>query len=182
MLDRELSVLLLSEAMLIAEMDEGARSRQGAEEQLKKLRQEAKEVEGEYQRVEAEGPACHRKKDLLDKATKEAEHRERLQDLNLRLAALNGRVSLEEAARQKAEERVAEADRDLEALRSHLRQRATLKKRLEDVCAQLDCPLPPPGVAAAAVAGAGEVDVAAGCAGAADMEWRAQRLECLMYR
>ena len=42
-------------------------------------RQEAKEVESEYQRVESEGPASHRKKDLLDKATKEAEHRERLQ-------------------------------------------------------------------------------------------------------
>ena len=30
-------------------------------------RQEAKEVETEYQRVESEGPASHRKKDLLDK-------------------------------------------------------------------------------------------------------------------
>ena len=30
-------------------------------------RLEAKEVEAEYQRVESEGPASHRKKDLLDK-------------------------------------------------------------------------------------------------------------------
>lgn len=32
---------------------------------------EAREVETEHARLEAEGPASHRKKDLLDKATKE---------------------------------------------------------------------------------------------------------------
>ena len=74
-----------------------------------RCRQEAKEVEAEYQRVEAEGPASHRKKDMLDKATKEAEHRERLQDLLSRLTSLNERVVLEESSRQKWAQRAVEA-------------------------------------------------------------------------
>ena len=51
---------------------------------------DAKEAELEYQRVDSEGPASHRKKDLLDKATKEAEHRERMQDLLLKVRGIKG--------------------------------------------------------------------------------------------
>ncbi|GAX78187.1 hypothetical protein CEUSTIGMA_g5629.t1 [Chlamydomonas eustigma] len=167
LLDRQLSVLLLSEAMLLAESEEANRAKLSSEELLKKNRHEAKEVEAEYARVESEGPASHRKKDVLDKATKEAEHRERLQDLLSRLTALNERISAEEANRHKAADRLADAERELEAVRSQLRQHATRKKHLEDVCAQLDCPLPSGPEAQGSTA---------------DLEWRAQRLECLMYR
>lgn len=56
------------------------------------LLQECKDAEAEHVRIAAEGPAHHRKKDLLDKATKEAEHRERLQDLQQRIAAVKERI------------------------------------------------------------------------------------------
>ena len=167
--------------------------------------------------------------------------------------------------------RLSEAERDLEAVRAQLRQHATRKRHLEDVCAQLDSPVPlsegsaasgalivvasgrlqqrlqqqlqqqqqPSGGAAAAGADSGMIlpvqsasgeiaaaamaaspapaagsscaivaaadggsgsdsEVAASAPGASsaivaaartsaaavgtDMEWRAQRLECLMYR
>lgn len=35
------------------------------------LQSDAREADAEHARLEAEGPASHRKKDLLDKATKE---------------------------------------------------------------------------------------------------------------
>eukprot|EP00798_Chlamydomonas_sp_ICE-L_P031763 gene31763-6961_t len=230
LLDRELSVLLLSEAMLMADSEEAARERQAAEEQLKKHRQEAREVEVEYQRVDAEGPASHRKRDLLDKATKEAEHRERLQDLQTRLTGLSERMVVQENSRQKWSERLLDAERDLEVVRSQLRQHATRKRHLEEICAQLDSSAPPgtdpannsgpfivvasgrlqqrlqqqlqlqlqiqqqlsEGTRQQAVASGDETSVPPGtiavaartntAAGVADMEFRAQRLECLMYR
>ena len=61
------------------------------------FRIDAKEAELEYQRVDSEGPASHRKKDLLDKATKEAEHRERMQDLLLKVGCRGRR---EEASKK----------------------------------------------------------------------------------
>ena len=54
-----------------AEADESGRARSAAEEALRKHRVESREVESEHSRLEAEGPASHRKKDMLDKATKE---------------------------------------------------------------------------------------------------------------
>lgn len=54
-----------------AEADEAGRARSAAEEALRKHRVESREVEAEHSRLEAEGPASHRKKDMLDKATKE---------------------------------------------------------------------------------------------------------------
>jgi hypothetical protein len=79
-------------------------------------------VEAEYARVEAEGPACHRKKDLLDKATKEAEHRERLQDLLTRLSKLSERGAAEDTSRAKWSDRSAVSERDLASVRAHLAQ------------------------------------------------------------
>lgn len=48
-------------------------------------------------RLQAEGPASHRKKDLLDKATKEAEHREQLRELSARLTSLSDCIAADEA-------------------------------------------------------------------------------------
>eukprot|EP00798_Chlamydomonas_sp_ICE-L_P023583 gene23583-9111_t len=217
LLDRELAVLLLSEAMLLADSEEAVLERQSAEEQLKKHRQEAREVELEYQRVDAEGPASHRKRDLLDKATKEAEHRERLQDLQTRLSGLSERMVVQDNCRQKLSERLIEAERDLEVVCSHLRQHAARKRHLDEICAQLESPAPSgsdPANNGSLIVGAGGAAVGdaagdaaepadAGCssagdeasspaieaatrnksvAGVAEMEFRAQRLECLMYR
>ncbi len=88
--------------------------------------------------------------------------------------------------------RLSEAERDLEAVRSQLRQHAARKKHLEDVCAQLDCTSPPlapthPSSASSASAPSPSGEAAAGrevegSEAAGEIEWRAQRLECLMYR
>ncbi len=79
--------------------------------------------------------------------------------------------------------RLAEAERDLDAVRSQLRQHATRKKHLEDVCAQLDCPTPPPPpLVLPATSDGGGGGPEGGGVSSVDSEWRAQRLEYLMYR
>jgi hypothetical protein len=40
-----------------------------------------RDVEGEYTRLETEGPASHRRKDLLDKATKEVSEEEEWEEM-----------------------------------------------------------------------------------------------------
>jgi hypothetical protein len=55
--------------------------------------------------LQAEGPASHRKKDLLDKATKEAEHREQLRELAARLASLSDSIAADEANKAKFAEK-----------------------------------------------------------------------------
>ncbi|KXZ47471.1 hypothetical protein GPECTOR_35g909 [Gonium pectorale] len=223
LLERELSVLALVEVMVAAEAEEAVRERGVAEESLKRHRAEHREAEAEYQRVQAEGPASHRKKDLLDKATKEAEHREQLRELAARLASLSDSIAADEASKAKWADKQEEAERELAYVRDAIRQTSARRASLLDVCATLDVPFVPPqphqqprqqqpgqqaqqqaraarppgtGEAAAAdPAGAGEPDdgaaalslgVPSGTGGQAiattDMEWRATRLECLMYR
>lgn len=69
LLQREMVVLTLEEAMLGHEVAEcGAKSSQ-AEARAAKARTEVADAEIELARVQAEGPANHRKKDLLDKVS-----------------------------------------------------------------------------------------------------------------
>jgi hypothetical protein len=77
LLAREVSALLLVEAMLVSEVDEVGRKRDAADDCCRKLRLEAAEKEAERSRLEAEGPPTHRKRDPLDKATKAVSLRRR---------------------------------------------------------------------------------------------------------
>ncbi|GIL47102.1 hypothetical protein Vafri_4016 [Volvox africanus] len=226
LLERELSVLALVEVMVAAEAEDAARERGVAEESLKRHRAEHREAEAEYQRVQAEGPASHRKKDLLDKATKEAEHREQLRELAARLASLSDSIAADEANKTRYAEKHEEAERELAYVRDAIRQTSTRRASLLDVCATLDVPFAPPpqhqqranlpqqrlnraggglgavqadhvsvdGPAATPSSSHAEGDVCSAAlalgppsggglgSAAADMEWRATRLECLMYR
>ncbi|GIL70608.1 hypothetical protein Vretifemale_1330 [Volvox reticuliferus] len=226
LLERELSVLALVEVMVAAEAEDAARERGVAEESLKRHRAEHREAEAEYQRVQAEGPASHRKKDLLDKATKEAEHREQLRELAARLASLSDSIAADEANKTRYAEKQEEAERELAYVRDAIRQTSTRRASLLDVCATLDVPFAPPpqqqqraglpqqrlnrasggpgtgqadqmpadGSATTPSPSHSEGDVCSAAlalgppsggglgSAAADMEWRATRLECLMYR
>jgi hypothetical protein len=88
-------------------------------------------VESDYHKVESDGPASHRKKDLLDKATKEAEHREKLQDLLTRLSTLNDKVSAEEAALGRLKDKISEADRELGGVRAKLKNHSIRRTNLD---------------------------------------------------
>lgn len=73
----------------------------------------------------------------------QAEHRERLQDLQARLSGLLERINAEEQSRQKWTERFTESERDLKAVRDQLRQHSTRRKHLDELCAQLEMAMPP---------------------------------------
>ena len=81
--------------------------------------------------MESEGPASHRKKDLLDKATKEAEHREKLQDLLTRLSSLNEKVSNEESSLARLKDKIADANKELEGVRGQLKGHSTRRANLD---------------------------------------------------
>jgi chromosome segregation ATPase len=68
---------------------------------------------------------------LLDKATKEAEHREKLQDLLTRLSTLNEKVSAEEAALGRLKDKISEADRELGGVRAQLKNHSIRRTNLD---------------------------------------------------
>lgn len=227
LLERELAVLALIEAMLDDDMQAARQKLAGANERLLARRSELSSAESEHSRLVAEGPASHRKKDFLDKATKEAEHREKLADLKAKIDAAKAAIAEDEVTAAAADLAAADAQGDLARVREQARQIAARKKNLEDLNAQLSAPVPPlteaalaaavsssaaiagaglgmlsgPGAAAAAAAGSSPCSCCplpcgsgrsstsvssdpAAISTAAELgwSWRAQRLECLMYR
>ncbi|KAK9819988.1 hypothetical protein WJX72_004826 [[Myrmecia] bisecta] len=138
LIERELAALDLEEAMLAHEGEESEHTGAAAEERVGKARSEVAEAEAELARVQQEGPANHRKRDILDKATKEAEHRERLVELKQRIDASKARITTEEADSRAAKERGEAAQRELLDVRQQLQQLTDRKKQLESVCAQMD--------------------------------------------
>lgn len=238
LLERELSVLALIEAMLDDDVSTARQKLQGANDRLLARRTELSTTEAEHARIAAEGPASHRKKDFLDKATKEAEHREKLADLKAKIDAAKAAIAEDEVTAAAADLAAADAQADLARVREQARQIAARRKNLEDLNAQLSTPVPPLTAAALAAAastngvlgpnvggppvprmppvppptcsccppvqaapsstvapvssdqgagsGAGAVvkGEGPGSSSAVDLgwSWRAQRLECLMYR
>lgn len=152
LLERELSVLALIEAMLEDDILTAQQRLQGANDRLLARRTELSSAEAEHSRVTAEGPASHRKKDFLDKATKEAEHREKLADLKAKIDAAKAAIAEDEVTAAAAELAAADAQADLTRVREQARQIAARKKNLEDLNAQLSAPVPPLTAAALAAA------------------------------
>lgn len=106
LLERELSVLQLVDAMLSQTSEEYRKEADRAGHQLVKFKQELRETELELERADAEGPANHRRRDIVDKATKEAEHRERLLGLTQKIAGLEEKAEKEEHACVKGQEKM----------------------------------------------------------------------------
>ncbi|WIA10238.1 hypothetical protein OEZ85_010438 [Tetradesmus obliquus] len=143
------------DALAAAHEDDTAAARQklaGANERLLARRAELSTAEAEHSRLTAEGPASHRKKDFLDKATKEAEHREKLADLKAKIDAAKAAISEDEVTAAAADLAAADAQGDLARVREQARQIAARKKNLEDLNAQLSAPVPPLSEAALAAA------------------------------
>ena len=70
----------------------------------------------------------------------EAEHREKLNDLNTRIASARDAIAADEAAAADAAAAAANAAADLQRVREQARQIAARKKNLEDLNAQLAAP------------------------------------------
>jgi hypothetical protein len=193
LLERELAVLALSEAML-SDDTEAARARAGAAgERRARQRVELGAAEAEHARLVADGPAAHRKRDALDKATKEAEHREKAADALARVEASKGMIAADEAEAAAAAAALSEAAAQLVRVREQARQIAARRKNLRDLNLQLELPLGPDAIATAtatATAGDGGGDSSAAAPagtavvgpGDAALSPHTQRLECLMYR
>ncbi len=206
LLEREIAVLSLVASML-GDEGERARARQAeAAERLRLRRQELRDAEAEHARVVAEGPASHRKRDILDKATKEAEHRERVAELVSRVAVARDGIAADEAATAAAAASAAEAAADLARVQEQARQIGARNKNLADLNVQLEAPPPSAAILGGPLpqqqqhqqAAAPQVSLSvdgielplpgsidpASISTAAELgwSWRAQRLECLMYR
>lgn len=223
LLERELAVLALVDVMLEDEQEAARQQQKEAADRLQAHQQELSNADAEHARVSAEGPASHRKRDMLDKATKEAEHREKLADLTAKNTAAREAISVDEADAAAAAAAASDAANDLARVREQARQIAARKKNLEDLNAQLAAPvpagaagtpitavaataaaavmlppqpamvMPPPTAATSTAATANTATATTRHGGAADpaaisiaaelgWSWRAQRLECLMYR
>ncbi|EFN58214.1 hypothetical protein CHLNCDRAFT_50618 [Chlorella variabilis] len=98
LIDREVAVLELAEEMDLQEQQLAAAEVAAIDGALGDARHGVAEAEAERQRLSAEGPPAHRRKDLLDRVNKEAEHRERLQELQQRIAAGQERIGRSELA------------------------------------------------------------------------------------
>ncbi|KAK9867624.1 hypothetical protein WJX84_000248 [Apatococcus fuscideae] len=131
LVSREITALDLQEAMLSQEIDEASAEEATAEAGVSRATEEVSEAEAELSRVQLEGPANHRKRDPIDKATKEAEHRERLSELKARIDAGKERLAAEEASRRTAKDRIENANSDLGAVRDHLHSMAQRRMQLD---------------------------------------------------
>ena len=117
LIDREIAVLELADVMDQHECDVAERELQTVDAALAAAEQDLAEAEAEYLRAQTEGPALHRKRDVLDRVNKEAEHRERLQELQQHISACKERIVSERAFGAGAEERREQAVSDLTEVR-----------------------------------------------------------------
>ncbi|KAK9864724.1 hypothetical protein WJX84_007033 [Apatococcus fuscideae] len=131
LVSREITALDLQEAMLSQEIDEASAEEANAEAGVSRATEEVSEAEAELSRVQMEGPANHRKRDPIDKATKEAEHRERLSELKTRIDSGKDRLATEESSRRAAKDRIENANSDLGAVRDHLHSMAQRRMQLD---------------------------------------------------
>lgn len=151
LLERELAVLTLMETKLEHDVAVARQRLQAANDRLLAKRgTELSAAEAEQAKLVAEGPASHRKKDLLDKATKETEHRQKLADVKARIEAAKAAIADDEALAAAAELAAAEGTAALLHVQDQARQCNMRLKTIQDFNAQLAALLPP--LHAAAVA------------------------------
>eukprot|EP00208_Stichococcus_sp_RCC1054_P002912 CAMPEP_0206142900 /NCGR_PEP_ID=MMETSP1473-20131121/18579_1 /ASSEMBLY_ACC=CAM_ASM_001109 /TAXON_ID=1461547 /ORGANISM="Stichococcus sp, Strain RCC1054" /LENGTH=3025 /DNA_ID=CAMNT_0053538067 /DNA_START=97 /DNA_END=9174 /DNA_ORIENTATION=+ len=136
LVQREEAALGLVKEMLGYEGREAAREAAAAEQRLAAARLEAAEVDADLARAQAEGPASHRKRDYIDKATKEAEHRDRLADLRGRGDSARDRATSEQDAILTSRLRREQADKDLVGVSSALARQVEMADKLAEALAR----------------------------------------------
>lgn len=159
LLERELAVLALIEAKLEHDVAAARQRLQSANDRLLAKRgTELSAAEAEQAKLIAEGPPSHRKKDLLDKATKETEHRQKLADVKARIEAAKAAIAEDEALAASAELAAAEGSAALLHVQDLARQMNMRLKTLQDFNSQLAALLPAlhPAVQQAAAAAAAQ--------------------------
>lgn len=134
LIDREIAVLELAEVMDQHECDIAERELQNVDAALDAAKQDLADAEAELARIQAEGPASHRRKDLLDRVNKEAEHRERVSELQTHIAACQERIASEEAFGNSALQRREEAAKNLSEGRSELQWYLERRQALDKAC------------------------------------------------
>jgi len=139
LIDREIAVLELAEVMDQHECDVAERELQTVDAALATAKQDLANGEFELAKAEVEGPAVHRKRDLLDRVNKEAEHRERLRELQQHIASCKERIASEEAfgagARRRREQAAADLSEGRIELQGYLEQRQALDRACHAVLA-----------------------------------------------
>lgn len=139
LIDREIAVLELAEVMDQHELDSAEGELMAVDSALAAAGRDLAEAEVDLGRAQAEGPALHRKRDLLDRVNKEAEHRERLQELQQHIASCKERIVNEEefgaSAHGRREEAATDLDDDRTELQGYLERRQALDRACHDVLA-----------------------------------------------
>lgn len=118
LIDREIAVLELADVMDQHECDVAERELSTVDAGLGTAQRDLAEAEAELARAQVEGPALHRKRDVLDRVNKEAEYRERLQELQQHIASCKERIVSEEAFGAGAQKRREQAVTDLHEVRN----------------------------------------------------------------
>lgn len=134
LIDREIAVLELAEVMDQHECDVAERELQTVDAALSAARQDLMDAEAELARAQAEGPALHRRRDILDRVNKEAEHRERLHELQSHITACRERILSEETFGAGAQRRREEAASNLAQGRSELQSHLERRQALDTAC------------------------------------------------
>ncbi|CAK0744637.1 hypothetical protein CVIRNUC_001563 [Coccomyxa viridis] len=121
LLAREAAVQSLQQRMWQEEVAESAVQGQAARMRRAAAEEEEREAVRELDRVQAEGPANHRKRDPIDKATKEAEYRDKVADLKARIDSNTARRTAEQEHENTAKLREDAARRNEMNARTSLR-------------------------------------------------------------
>ncbi|KAK9809368.1 hypothetical protein WJX73_009107 [Symbiochloris irregularis] len=133
-----------NDLMLVAYDIEGAEAAAEAasgDRRMSELRQQVWDAECELNKAQAEGPANHRKRDFLDKATKEAEHRDKLEELRVRIADLKAKHAAADESQRTHKEQQDTCRRELQNLQTQMRM---VKAMLDEIkrINSADSPMP----------------------------------------
>ncbi len=134
LIDREISVLELSDVMDQHELDVAERELQTVDTALAAARQDLKDAEADYARAEADGPAAPRKRDAMDWMNKKAEHSDRLLELMRLVGACEDRIHNEEVFGEAAQKRRTDAVSDLADGRQELTRYLDKRQALDKAC------------------------------------------------
>ena len=134
LIDREIAVLELADVMDQHECDVAERELQTVDAALAAAQQDLQDCESDLARMQNDGPALPRKRDALDRANKEAEHRERLMELQTHIADCRTRIDNEKAFGSAAQKRRTDAVSDLAEGRQELTEYLDKRQSLDRAC------------------------------------------------
>ena len=134
LIDREIAVLELADVMDQHKCDVAERELQTVDAALAAARQDLQDSEADLARMQNDGPAVSRRRDALDRVNKEAEHRERLLELQTHISDCQTRIHNEQTFGNAAQTRRADAVSDLALGRVELTNYLDKRQALDRAC------------------------------------------------